>query len=218
MKSKCLTFSPLPGYAQARLRHYSCLRAVETEAELDPTTKSFTRTPYAIDVKELSMLDSCRTRTSACRILSSALRSDQEEAGRLYNSVKIPEDLSTRPISDAELALQTRTINSKYKIMDLIELNGDRDIDRASLAVLCAFLFGSSSAILAQQTTQGFPEIVRWLIVFALCFSPLVLVGYGLAVPEELSGALVAVQRRIFPSYRKRMIQHEAGHVRFILT
>ncbi len=190
---------------------------METEAELDPTTESFTRTPFAIDVKELSKLDSCRTRTAACKILSTALRSDQKEAGRLYSSVKIPKDLSTRPISDAELSLQTRTMNSKYKIMDLIELNGDRDIDRASLAVLCIFLFGSSSAILAQQSTKGLPEIVRWLIVFALCFSPLVLVGFGLAVPEELSGALVAVQRRIFPSYRKRMIQHEAGHVRFTL-
>ncbi|KAL3776521.1 hypothetical protein ACHAW5_010113 [Stephanodiscus triporus] len=96
--------------------------------------------------------------------------------------------------------------------MDLIEKNGDRDIDRASLAVLSVFLFGSSSAILAQQTTQGLPDIVRWLIVFALCFSPLALVGYGLAVPEELTAALVSVQRQLFPSYRKRMIQHEAGH------
>ena len=94
---------------------------------------------------------------------------------------------------------------------DLIEQNGDRDVDRASLAVLCTFIFGSSSAILVQQS-QGLPDIIRWLFVFALCFSPLVLVGYGLAVPEELAAALVSIQRRVFPSYRKRMVQHEAGH------
>ena len=212
MNGQCLTPSPLFRHGQAR-RQVSGLRAVKAEeTELDQTTKSLTRTAYSIDIAELSKLDSCRTRTAASKILTRALRPDQEEAGRLYNSVKIPKDLSTRPVSDAELSLQTRTINSKYKIMDLIEQNGDRDIDRASLAVLCVFVFGSSSAILAQQTTQGLPDIVRWLIVFALCFSPLALVGYGLAVPEELSAALVAVQRQILPSYRKRMIQHEAGH------
>ena len=213
MNGQCLTPSPLLRHGQARKWQFSSLRAVETEeSQLDQTTKSSTRTAYSIDIAELSKLDSCRTRTAARKILTGVLRPDQDGAGRLYNSVKIPKNLSTRPVSDAELSLQTRMINSKYKIMDLIEQNGDRDIDRASMAVLCVFVFGSSSAILAQQTTQGLPDIVRWLIVFALCFSPLALVGYGLAVPEELSAALVAVQRNIFPSYRKRMIQHEAGH------
>lgn len=165
-----------------------------------------------IDRILLSKLDSCRTRTAANRIISEALSTSQGERDRLYDSVKVPQNVSTRSISDAELSLQTRTINSKYKIFDLLEQNGDRDIDRASLAVFCVFMFGSTSAILAQQTTQGLPDIVRWLIVFALCFSPLVLVGYGLAVPEQLSAILVSIQRTIFPSYRKRMIQHEAGH------
>ena len=180
-----------------------------------------------IDIFELSKLDSCRSRTAANKIISRALSYPTQEAttttttttttrrgerGRLYDSVKIPQNASTRPISDAELSLQTRTINSKYKIFDLLEQNGDRDIDRASLAVFCVFMFGSTSAIFAQQTTQGLPDIVRWMIVFALCFSPLVLVGYGLAVPDELSAVLVSIQRSIFPSYRKRMIQHEAGH------
>lgn len=168
----------------------------------------------SIDVDELSKLDSCRSRTAASKVLSRALYTAQQAEGEriLYNSVTIPKGLSTRTISDAELSVQTRTINSKYKIMELIEQNGDRDIDRASLAVLCVFVFGSSSAILAQQTAQGLPDIVRWVLVFTLCFSPLILVGYGLAVPEQLSTTLVAIQREVFPSYRKRMIQHEAGH------
>ena len=163
-----------------------------------------------LDGNELTKLDSCRTRTEASKILNRALYPDGErDASKspLFASVKVPKNLSTRPISDAELALQTRTINSKYKIIDLIEQNGDRDIDRSSLAVLCVFIFGSSSAILAQQATTSLPDIFRWLLVFILCFSPLILVGYGLAVPDQLSETLVSIQREIFPSYRKRMIQ-----------
>ncbi|KAL7491512.1 hypothetical protein ACHAWT_000840 [Skeletonema menzelii] len=183
--------------------------------------------PESIDLDALATLESCRTRSAANKVLDQALQlssSSPEQSsnnnGRLWNSVKIPRNLSSRPVSDAELSLQTRTINSKYKIYDLIEQNGDRDIDRASLAVLCVFVAGASSAIVAQQTTQiemlgavvYIPEIIRFLIVWALCFSPLVLVGYGLALPSELSATLVSIQRRLFPSYRKRMIQHEAGH------
>jgi len=178
----------------------------------------------AIDVDVLTKLESCRTRSAANKVINQALQlsssPEQSNNNRLYGSVKIPRNLSSRPISDAELSLQTRTINSKYKVYDLIEQNGDRDIDRASLAVLCVFVAGASSAIVAQQTTQidilgtvvYIPEIIRFLIVWALCFSPLVLVGYGLALPTELSATLVSIQRRFFPSYRKRMIQHEAGH------
>ena len=182
----------------------------------------------AINLGALAALESCRTRSAANKVLDQAIlqlsSSPPEQSSnnnsRLWDSVKIPRNLSSRPVSDAELSLQTRTINSKYKIYDLIEQNGDRDIDRASLAVLCVFVAGASSAIVAQQTTQiellgtvvYIPEIIRFLIVWALCFSPLVLVGYGLALPSELSATLVSIQRRFFPSYRKRMIQHEAGH------
>mmetsp|Transcript_3177 Transcript_3177/g.4885 ORF Transcript_3177/g.4885 Transcript_3177/m.4885 type:complete len:580 (+) Transcript_3177:118-1857(+) len=181
----------------------------------------------AIDLDALATLESCRTRSAANKVLDQALglsssppEQSSDSNSRLWGSVKIPRNLSSRPISDAELSLQTRTINSKYKIYDLIEQNGDRDIDRASLAVLCVFVAGASSAIVAQQTTQiailgaviYIPEIVRFLVVWALCFSPLVLVGYGLALPSELSATLVSIQRQFFPSYRKRMIQHEAGH------
>ncbi|KAL7536144.1 hypothetical protein ACHAWF_005378 [Thalassiosira exigua] len=214
---RCLAYSSVtikPHFLPQR-RSLSSLRALQTETDLPLQTKA----SGDIDRSALSRLDACGSRTAALNVLSRALyppssprSSDEEETNRLFDSVKIPKNASTRPVSDAELSLQTRTINSKYKITELIEQNGDRDIDRASLAVLCVFLFGSSSAILAQQATAGLPDIVRWLIVFALCFSPLVLVGYGLALPAELSAALVAIQRRIFPSYRTRMIQHEAGH------
>ncbi|KAL3800480.1 hypothetical protein HJC23_011717 [Cyclotella cryptica] len=174
-----------------------------------------------IDVSILSQLDSCPTRSAAHKILTRALANPPDETKKtLYNSISIPPNLSTRSISDAELALQTRTIQSKYKIYQLIEQNGDRDVDRASLAVLCTFLAGATTAILLQQTnevslfgtTWYIPDIIRFVLVWAFSFSPLVLVGYGLALPEQLSTSLIAIQRNVFPSYRKRMIQHEAGH------
>lgn len=174
------------------------------------TTALFVRSELEKLDSELEKLDNCRTRTEAEKILKAAL-SDEEDSTRLFASVKIPKQMSTRRISDAELALQTRTINSKYKITDLIEQNGDRDIDRSSLAVLCVFIFGSTSAIAAQSLPDSM-GIYRWLLVFALCFSPLILVGYGLVVPEQLSATLIQIQRKLFPSYRKRMLQHEAGH------
>jgi hypothetical protein len=50
--------------------------------------------------------------------------------------------------------------------------------------------------------------VVVWLCTFA----PLMLVGYGIATPRELQSLLVAMQRNLFPTYRTRMLQHEAGH------
>ena len=39
------------------------------------------------------------------------------------------------------------------------------------------------------------------------------LVGLGIGSTEKLQAFLVSVQRQIFPVYRKRMVQHEAGHL-----
>lgn len=204
-------------------RQFSCTHySLRTDNDEQTNTQQ-SQPASSIDVDVLSKLDTCTSRTEARRILLEALGSSDGNEGSnsyLYNSVTIPRNLSTRPISDAELSLQTRTINSKYKIFDLIEQNGDRDIDRASLAVFCVFLGGAISAILAQQTTEinflgavlQIPDIIRFLIVWILSFSPLLLVGYGLALPSELSATLVAIQRQVFPAYRKRMIQHESGH------
>ena len=222
----CLKSSLLPSLACICLcQHYSNnlfafgFASVSTTStrHVPSSTNILSSNVNDIDLDTLSALESCRTRSAANKIIDQSFQ--QSSNSRLYGSVKIPRNLSSRSISDAELSLQTRTINSKYKIYDLIEQNGDRDIDRASLAILCVFAAGASSAIVAQQTTQiailgsviQVPEIIRFLIVWALCFSPLILVGYGLALPSELSATLVSIQRRFFPSYRKRMTQHEAG-------
>lgn len=38
------------------------------------------------------------------------------------------------------------------------------------------------------------------------------LVGFGIGNTDKLQAFLVTIQRQIFPVYRKRMVQHEAGH------
>ena len=48
------------------------------------------------------------------------------------------------------------------------------------------------------------------IIALLLEFSGLV--GFGIGSTEKLQAFLVSVQRQIFPVYRQRMVQHEAGH------
>jgi hypothetical protein len=96
-------------------------------------------------------------------------------------------------------------------VFDVIDLNGDKDADRASAGVLGVFIGSSLSAIVANQNLPG-PEILRFVVVWLFSFAPLALVGYGIAAPDKLQALLVSLQRNVFPSYGKRMIQHEAGH------
>jgi hypothetical protein len=102
-------------------------------------------------------------------------------------------------------------LNSKYKITDLIEVSGDRDMDRASLAVVSLTIASFSSAVLVNQQLPG-PEIIRFIVVWLLSFAPLAFVGYGIAKIDQLQATLIYIQRNLFPAYRSRMIQHEAGH------
>lgn len=159
-----------------------------------------------LDVELLKRLDQCESGTSARRILEQAIGKNS-----LYGSISIPPGASDRGISDGDLAIQTKIRNKKYGIFDLIDLNGDRDADRASAGVLGVFLASSFSAIAANENLPG-PEIIRFCVVWILSFTPLALVGYGIATPENLQALLVSIQRELFPTYRKRMIQHEAGH------
>ncbi|KAL7567538.1 hypothetical protein ACA910_000144 [Epithemia clementina (nom. ined.)] len=160
-------------------------------------------------------LRSCTTARQAKHALQTVLnnRSSEENDSRtcLFGSIMPPPDASTRVISDGDLAIQTRMANKKYNIMDLIELSGDRDSDRASLSLLCLTVASTMSAIVANQNLPG-PEIIRFLVVWVLCFAPLFFVGYGIATPDKLQSLLVSIQRELFPAYRQRTIQHEAGH------
>ena len=57
----------------------------------------------------------------------------------LYGSVFVTKGIFNRPVSGINLPIQTNIHNSKYSIMglmDLIELNGNRDTSHVSLALL----------------------------------------------------------------------------------
>ena len=178
-----------------------------SEALSVQTPKGPLQVSSSIDKTKLSRLQTCNTGTSARRVLAEVF---QDVPSALYNSVVIPRGASEKYISDAELAIQTKT-NAKYSVMDVIELNGDKDADRATLALFCLFTASSLSAIVAQQNFPG-PDIVRFTIVWLLSFSPFFFVGYGIATPAKLQSALISLQRSVFPTYRKRMVHHEAGH------
>lgn len=163
--------------------------------------------------KILSDLDKAKTGTAARKIMNQAFPSSTESSKPpLYSSIIIPKGASIRRISDADLAIQTqiRTTDGKG-ILSKIELNGDSDIDRASLFVLCLTIASVFSATFVNENFSG-PEIIRFVIVWILSFLPLIFVGFGLSIPEKVFPSLMQIQRVVFPTYRKRMIQHEAGH------
>lgn len=172
-------------------------------------TTSSPKKKNEIDVNTLSQLNTCKSGTSARSLLDGVLCG--EGSSPIYRSISIPLGASEKGISDGDLAIQTKIRNKKYSIMELIELNGDSDSDRASVAVLSLFLGSSLSAVVANQNLPG-PEIVRFVVVWLFSFAPLAFVGYGIATPDKLQTLLVSLQRNIFPTYRKRMIHHEAGH------
>mmetsp|Transcript_24256 Transcript_24256/g.57128 ORF Transcript_24256/g.57128 Transcript_24256/m.57128 type:complete len:542 (+) Transcript_24256:115-1740(+) len=167
-----------------------------------------------IDENILRNLDTCETGTSARRLLENALFLDEvADTGErpLFGSIKITAGLSDKTISDGDLAIQTKVRNKKYGIFELIDTNGDRDADRIAAAVFGVFLASSLSAIAVNENLPG-PEILRFTVVWLLSFAPLGLVGFGIGNTEKLQTFLVTIQRQIFPVYRKRMVQHEAGH------
>lgn len=168
------------------------------------TTKENTR-KLSLDL--LKNLDSCSSRRQALKIIEEALACD-DSSSSLFKSVKIPPGASAKGLSDSDLAIQTRTAGKRYKIMDLIETSGNKDADRASLGLLCTMVASTISSISVNQNLPG-PEILRFIIVWILTFTPLFYVGYGIATPSELQSLLVSIQRAAFPGYRKRMIQHE---------
>jgi hypothetical protein len=160
----------------------------------------------SINTSLLRKVDQCGSGSEAKMLLDRAIGNSG-----LYGSISIPAGASDRGISDGDLAIQTKIRNKKYGIFDVIDLNGDKDADRASAGILGVFIASSFSAIVANQNLPG-PEILRFIVVWLFSFAPLALVGYGIATPENLQALLVSIQRELFPTYGKRMVQHEAGH------
>ena len=173
--------------------------SISSSSTSDPVRKSW-------KVTDLEGLDSCKSSRAAISILEDACSKRQNSR---FNSIFIPQGASEVNIRDGDLAVQTGIRGRP--ISDLIETNGNKEADRASLFLLCVFIASSISAVIVENNLPG-PEIVRFVVVWILSFTPLAFVGAGLAVPDWLQGTLISIQRVILPSYRKRMIHHEAGH------
>lgn len=175
-----------------------------------PTRLLSTKVPEqtkSLALNDLNELKKCESGSAARKVLDTVLGGEST----LYNSVRTLPGASEKGISDADLAIQTKIRNNRYSIMELIELNGDKDADRSSLALLGIMVASISSALVVNENLPG-PEIVRFLVVWILSFAPLGFIGTGIATPEKLQTLLISLQREFFPVYRKRMIQHEAGH------
>lgn len=201
---------PTKNLVYLRLKSRIAQAKADTTSDADTDTTSASVPAASFSLKDLQGLNSCQSRTQAERLLEKYLFADDNRKP-FYKSISIPTGASVKGISDGDLAIQTRLSNKKYKIMDLIELNGDRDADRASLGVLVVMVGSTLTALTANQNMPG-PEILRFLVVWIFSFAPLAFVGYGIATPDKLQEVLVTIQREIFPAYRTRMIQHEAGH------
>ena len=206
------SYDAFSSYSKRRVRHGSSLHASSSEVREMSKVGSL-----QLDAQELDQaLRRCKTSRQAKIVLQSALGKSESDRNNvvspsLFGSISPPVYASTKTISDGDLAIQTRTTNKKYTIMELIELSGDRDADRASLSLLCLTIASTVSALVANQNLAG-PEIIRFLIVWILSFAPLFFVGFGISMPSELLSILVAIQREVFPAFRQRTIQHEAGH------
>jgi len=127
----------------------------------------------------------------------------------LFHSVRIPPGATDRPISDADLALQTGIRGTK--VTELIRATND--VDGASIILLLLGIVTSLSAIAINQS-NALPELVRFILVWALIFAPLVYIGAALMLPSQENVGLSFPRSFVpFSFYTtKRMVQHEAGH------
>ena len=166
-------------------------------------------------------LQRCTSGTQARNVLEQVLllpndqhQQQQQQQKRYYKSIRIPTGASPKGLSDGDLAIQTRLINTKFKIMDVIDLVGDNDSDRASISIGLTFMISTTLALLINQSpifVMG-PDILRFILVWIFVFAPFGIIGYGIRDPEALQTLLMTIQQQIDPVYRQRIIQHEAGH------
>jgi hypothetical protein len=167
-----------------------------------------------IAAEDLEALNSCSTGTQARRIIRQQQQQQDQANSKsrlLFESIQIPSGVSKKGLSDGELALQTRCRN-KYKITELIDVIGDRDADRASVAILTVVVSSVTSALISNQVLVFLPEVLRFIIVWLLTFAPLFLIGYGIRDAEQFQRFIMKIQNDFFPSQKQRIIQHEAGH------
>jgi len=204
MKNKCSNlwfFSILLVVRLPKVNGFSTKTTKNENIQASTLTNNNERSPLSVD--DFRSLNRCKTGVEAQNVFANL-----DNLSR-FNSIYIPRGATEVSISDGDLAVQTGIRGRP--ISELVETNGNREADRASLFLFCVFVASSTSSIVVNNNLPG-PEILRFVIVWLLSFAPLAFVGAGLAIPDKLQEILIMIQRYIFPSYRKRMIQHEAGH------
>jgi len=194
-------FSILLVVRLSKVHGFSTKTTKNENIQASTLTNNRERSPLSVD--DFRSLNRCKTGVEAQNVFANL-----DNLSR-FNSIYIPRGATEVSISDGDLAVQTGIRGRP--ISELVETNGNREADRASLFLFCVFVASSTSSIVVNNNLPG-PEILRFVIVWLLSFAPLAFVGAGLAIPDKLQEILIMIQRYIFPSYRKRMIQHEAGH------
>ena len=80
-------------------------------------------------------------------------------------------------------------------------------------AVTMGVIFGAmASATVAQAWCPG-PDIVRFSVVWALASVPYAFLTLGIQLPGLVQTLIRAATYVLFPSYRMRLLRHEAGHM-----
>jgi len=147
-------------------------------------TKQQLRYTSSIDLaKSLQGLETCKTGSAARELLENTFKEcssnnnddKNAQAQSRYKSVSIPRGATEVSIRDGDLATQTG-IRGK-SVADLIETDGSREVDRASVFLICLIVASSALAVVVYNSLTGVPEILRFVIVWLLSFAPLAFVG-----------------------------------------
>jgi hypothetical protein len=216
---------------RSRREFYLQLRACADDQTSALSSSGSSGNPQALQrqnlplTKKLEGLDSCTSQIQAERILDQALlqQLDERSKGRnddgtrfprpLYKSVTLPPSAAIKGISDSDLAIQTRTLNSRYSVEDLIDISGNADSARATVALATVLLLSATTAVVANQLLfEIVPDVIRWIFVFVFTFTPFAFIGTGIMTPTKLQQALLNLQVKYSQVSQQRILQHEAGH------
>ena len=148
--------------------------------------------------EKLAGLNAATTGRQATRII--------EDAGaKLWNTTRLS---GSRRTSSAELRMLTKIDGDVAKELGIY---GDKDTDRIAAALGAVVVGAMLSGVATAQALPG-PPIFRFCAVWLCAFSPYIFLTVGLQLPSTMQWALVQTQRALFPSFRQRLLFHEAGH------
>jgi len=149
-------------------------------------------------------LGSASSRTEAERSLDALKDAD---AIRLWRSA----ELQPRYLVSLD---QLRSVTQlSGDVADAFGVYGSQQTEKIAAFIACFGLSAALSAVGAGEALTFLPEIVRFSIVQALCFSPFLALAAGIALPEAFQTRLTEVYASLSPAYRSRLARHEAGHV-----